>query len=433
MINRKVARLLIVTRRFNRCAHVSVQKGLKAIISHKRNLSVSFVVSTILLVTFYFVDSLPIPIGGEVTVAQWMDKIGSICGNHADNIPDSICLINVGYDKTLVDYEAKCLASKNDSRRQFAGQITTTDRSKLLRFLAIADSLKNYKYILLDVRFEANIPSDSVTHSLFNLLSRMDNVVYAIHGSNESSSDAPISKASYGDYYTTFLVSDVVKYPVIQRGGSTIKYSIPAKIYSDLYEHTFTYFGPISFDNGRLCKSSIYPTFPIRLTSWMVESDNTTMLTPLYYNLGADLLDSYDPPTVISPLINDKIIVVGDFNEDLHDALIGQQPGAIVNINAYVALCKEKHLVSWIEIVLTFIVFFIISWLILSQRQLLQYIPFVGKSHSSIIKFMVTFISFSVILTLYAVFAYVIFDSVFSVVYPSLYFTIFELCIKSIK
>lgn len=433
MLNRKVAKILISVRHFRCRASRILKQCVKPLISHKKQLTIASLVSTILLITNYIVDSLPIPIGGEVTVAQWMDKLGRILGSNSDNIPDSICLINVAYDKALVDYEAKCFSSKNDTSRQFAGQITTTDRRKLLQFLTFADSLKNYKYILLDVRFEDDIKSDSTTDSLFNLIKKMDKVVYAVHINTETAQNAPLDKSAYGDYYTTFLVSDIVKYPIIQQDSSLIKYSIPTKIYCDLYGHRLSYFGLFAFDNGSLCKSSIYPTFPVKLTSWMVKSDNSVLPTPQYYNLGADLLDSYDPALVISPLIENKIVVIGDFNEDLHDAFIGQQPGAIVNLNAYVALCSGKHIIKWIEIFLTFTVFFLISWLILRQRQLLHYIPILRRSRSSFVKFVVTFIGFSVILTLYAILIYFIFDSVFSVVYPSLYFTIFELCVKSIK
>lgn len=433
MVNRSVAKILIAIRHFRRSVLDLLNRGLRPFMSHKIDLSLAFVFSTILLVVNYIVDSLPIPMGGEVTIAQWLDKLDYISNDQSDNIPDSICLINVAYDKSLVDYEARCFASKKDSPRQYAGQITTTDRKKLLKFLSIADSLKNYKYILLDVRFEADIQSDYATDSLFRLIRRMKNVVYAIHSGTEAAEDAPANKAAYGDYYTTFLVSDVVKYPIIQRDNNSTKYSIPTQIYSELYDHDFSYFGPFAFDNGELCKSSIYPIFPIRLTNWMVESDNSLLPTPLYYNLGADILDSYDPSVVISPIIKNRIIVVGDFNEDLHDAYIGLQPGAIVNINTYVALCNGKHLVNWFETILTFFVFVIISWLILRQRQLLHYIPFVRRSQNSIVKFIITFIGFTVIITMYGIFVYYAFDCVFSVVFPSLFFTILELCVKSVK
>lgn len=433
MIKRKVAKHLIALRKILRNGSNLVHRGLKPIIDHKRQLSIAFIVSTTLLITNYIVDSFPVPIGGEVTVAQWMEKIRNVFSDVTDNVPDSVCLINVAYDKSLIDYEAKCTASKKDTARQYAGHITTTDRKKLLQFLSIADSLKNYKYILLDVRFEADIPTDATTDSLFDLLREMDNVVFAIHKGSDTSPDAPLEKSGYGDYYTTFLVSDIVKYPIIQKDNGQTNYSIPTKLYSELYNHKFSNFGPFTFDNGHLCKSSIYPTFPIRLTSWMVDSDNTNLLTPQYYYLGADILDTYDPSLVIAPLIQDKVVVIGDFNEDLHDAYIGQQPGALVNLNTYVALCNGTHLVNWLETLITFFVFFVISWLIIRQRQILQYIPFVRKSRSRFIKFIVTFIGFSVILTVYAIIIYFVFDTVFSVVYPSLYFTILELCRKSLK
>lgn len=431
MINKKAAKRLITLRKIRRGGSNLLHRCLSPLISHKRQLTIAFVVAAILLVTDYIVDSFPVPIGGEVTVAQWMETISHLFSKNTDNVPDSVCLINVAYDKALVDYDAKCLASKEDSARQYAGHITTTDRKKLLKFLSIADSVKTYKYILLDVRFEADIPSDATTDSLFNLLRNMNKVAFAVHKESKTSPDAPVEKSAYGDYYVTFLVSDMVKFPIIRKDNHGGKYSLPTKLYSDLYGHDISCFGPFTFDNGKLCKNSIYPTFPIRLTSWMIKSDSSNLRTQQYHNLGADILESYNPKVVIPSLIQNKIVVIGDFNEDLHEAYIGEQPGAVVNLNTYVALCNGKHLVNWFETLLTFIVFFVISWLIIRQRLILQYIPCVQKSRSKVVKFIIAFIGFSAILTAYAIIIYFVFDSVFSVVYPSLYFTILELCVKS--
>lgn len=433
MISRKVLINRIKSRSYRCLISDLAKRSLKSITRNRQRLCLTFVATIILMVTNYIIDSLPIPIGGEVTVAQWLERIDRISGGDIDNVPDSICLINVTYDKALVNFDARLYSESENSPKLYAGKITTTDRAKLLRFLTITDSLKNYKYILLDIRFEADIESDATTDSLFALIRRTDNVVFAAHNSSQTNPEAPIEKSAYGDYYTTFLVSDVVKYPIFQQDPESIRFSIPTKIYSDLYNHEFSMFGPFAFDNGKLCKSSIYPTYQIKLTNWAVKTDQSQFPTLQYLNLGEDLLNNPNPRDIISTSIENKIVVIGDFNEDLHDTYIGLQPGAIVNLNTYVALCKGQHLVNWVEITSSFFVFFIISWLTIEQKSILHYVPYLRKSRSHIIKFFITFLGFSVILMLYAIIVYFVFNTIFSIVYPSLFFTILELCSKSIK
>lgn len=400
--------------------------------SQKKAVWLSCASAAILIVLSYYIDSTPYPIGGEMTIGQWIERLRKICIADDDNVPDSICLINVAYDKTLADYEAPLYSGNPDSPTLYAGKITTTDRHKLLQFLNIADSLKNYRYILLDIRFENGIETDSVSLELFSLINRMKNIVFAIHENDDITPEAPLDKAAYADYHTTFLVTDVVKYPLLKQSKTDPHYvtGIPAKIYSDLTGTQFSSSGWLTYADKQLCLRSIYPTFPVRISSWARESKATHLPILQYYNLGEDLVNTPDSRKNISNLINNRIVVIGDFIDDIHDTYVGQQPGALVNLNAYIALTKGQHLVNIWGVLFQFIMYFVITWFIITKKKIADIFPKLRRPSSIIIRFILSFVGFTLILTIAAAIIYIAFGTIFSIAFPTIYFTVLQTCIE---
>lgn len=432
MINRRKAILLIKIKLYSRstCNYISVAS--RKIFARWRIICLSSFSALFLIILSYALDATPLPIGGEVSVGQWLERFRALGNSDSDNIPDSIFLVNVTYDKTLVDYEARLFSNDSDSPKLPVGKIPITDRKKLYDFLSVADSLRNYRYILLDVRFEDDIENDSITGSLFSLISNMDNIVFAMHESGKNKEGAPIEKAAYSDYHTTFLVSDVVKYPLLKRTYSNTPYSLamPAKMFSDLNNGSFTTHGVITYYNGHLCRRSVYPSFPIRITSWAKAADESQTPIIQYHNLGEDLVNLDNYKEVIEGLIDNRIVVIGDLVEDIHDTYIGLQPGALINLNSYVSLCRGEHLINWLGFISQFTLYLIISWCIISRESVLGKIRIFRNNNYGVIRFLMSFINYSVILTVASAIIYIFSGSIFSIALPSLYFTILESCIK---
>lgn len=431
MINRRFARSLIKMRRLSTSVHDLFKIMNRAFMSRWRIILISSVSAISLLLLSYIIDSTPYPIGGEVVVGQWMERIHKLLNNESDNVPDSICLVNVAYDKILVDYQARLFSENLASPTLPVGKITTTDRQKLLKFLGIADSLKNYRYILLDVRFENDIESDSISKELFALIGRMDNIVYAIHENTQAADEVPLAKAAYGDYHTTFLVTDVVKYPLLKKNNleATNIPSIPAKMYSDLQHQNFKTSGLITISGNKLCRRSIYPTFPVRVTSWAKQSTESKLPVLQYHNLGEDLLQVPNNHQVICDMIENRIVVVGDFIDDIHDTYIGPQPGALINLNAYISLCRDEHVVHFGGTFAQFFLYFFITWLIIKQKTFIDFFPILYKPSLNFWRSVLSFIGYSFILTIVASLIYIMFGSIFSIALPSLYFTILQSCV----
>ena len=111
----------------------------------RKTIVVSVIVSLAVLLLNYIVGNTSIPLPNEMSILQGWDKFVSVNGTIKDSIPDEIMLIDVAYDKELVDYEEDGF---------YVGKDFITDRNKLFQFLSLVKEAGNYKYVMLDVIFE---------------------------------------------------------------------------------------------------------------------------------------------------------------------------------------------------------------------------------------------------------------------------------------
>jgi hypothetical protein len=302
-----------------------------------------------------------------------------------------------------------------------------TDRAKLLSLFNALDSI-NYRYILLDVRFEKGFESDSISIALFNKINQMDRIVVARHSDGELVDTIMLSKTALADYHTTLLEAGLVKYPTVERNGSTMA----DRMYHELHGGTIKKWGPIYTDNGRLCYGSIFLTYPVRITRWMpssVEDGYPVYGAPLYDNLGSDILNS-EAPIDYKERFENKIIVIGDLIEDVHETYIGTLPGSVANINTYLALARGSHLINWWWVLLLALVYTAICLSIFAHKNLFEYIPRVRDAKAPLARFIVSLIGYSALLTLLSCIYYICAGEFYSVVMPALYFSILSAIVK---
>lgn len=299
-------------------------KNSRIITKGKIALAVS--ISLLVTLTNYFVGNTAIPMPDEMSVLQRWNQLKSLNGWNHDSIPDDVLLIDVAYDKQLVDYYIDGFP---------VGQYVITNRQKLLDFLMKAKHANNYKYIMLDVIFEKGIesPEDS---ALFSLIASMNRIVIPMHEDALLQDSCLYSKAANADYRVTWEESNFARYQFIHDG----KESIPLRMYKELNNGYIHKWGPLFFSKGWLCRNGIALKMPIHLGEYQ-EEGKLKQYSRLY--LGADLL-AMDSIVPIGQEIKDKIVVVGDFKDDVHDTYLGCLPGSIICLNAYYALSQGDHI-----------------------------------------------------------------------------------------
>lgn len=384
-------------------------KKITFLLSLRRHYKIKLIAAVILsigiIAASYFIGNSDIPMPDEMKVLRTFDSFMKFSGQYEDNVPDSILLVNVCYDKQLVDYSVHDIP---------VGQFVITDRAKLLQFLTAAYEADNYRYIMMDVFFEHNIesPQDS---ALFAIIGKMNRIVIANHTDSYLSDSLLKSKSAYADYTVTWKVTKFSHFQFMREGGEP---TMPLRIYEELTGKTISKWGPFYFSDGHLCKNAITLNLPIRVAEdYSLETPN--ILEKRYEFLGADIL-AHDSIYPVSMQLQDKIILIGDFMTDVHDTYLGPQPGSLICLNAYHALQQGDHYFNWGWATVQFFIYFIICYFLMSRLTFARMLPNVYLR--------MLFLVFSVptILLIVALIAYVTTGYVYNMYIPTFLYWLYQ-------
>lgn len=363
---------------------------------------VSVTMSLIITSANYVAGNTSFPLPDEMKVLQSWDKLKKWINLDRDSIPDEVMLIDVSYDKQLADYTV------NDVT---VGRYAVTDRQKLFDFLSIAQRADNYKYIMLDVIFERGIssPQDS---ALFQLIASMKRIVIPVH------KDAPLEdsilyrKAANADYTVTWEETNFARFQFIHDGVP----SMPLRMYQDLTGDSIHQCGPLYFSQGWLCRNGVTLKMPIHFTEDIEQTGNMQRINVLH--LGCDVL-ALDSIVPVSDEIKDKLVVIGNFSEDVHDTYAGLMPGSIICLNAYYALLHGDHiLLGRYGGVLFFYLFMLLLYFVISMAYL-NGISLSTKVQNPWLKLLLSFVSINMLFWMIAVLAYILpLDLVYNVWIP---------------
>lgn len=336
---------------------------LKAKTPHKRNwnrrLIVSVVVSVVLVFADYWIQNITYPLFDDVNLLTWVDKIMGTRKAYFEE--DNVTYINLGKDKMLVPAV--------DEWGDTIGNNVISDRESLLQLLTIA-SQSNYKYIFLDVRFERgyDTPFDS---ALFACIKAMPNLVVATHRENGSYAIADstlLTKAANADYRNA-LHAGFSRYEFLQDG----RRSVALQMLHDIDHHDIEkrWYGYVC-DDGHLCYNMKYIPLPSHLfEAEQKEMGGNTMGEEIRYPyLGSYILNQryFSEEELVKNLLDDKLVVVGDFDNDLHDTYIGEIPGPVLPLAAYKFMAAGLHRVNVVYLTVLFLIFGGICFVMLSVR-----------------------------------------------------------------
>ena len=315
--------------------------------SNKKTLGVSLLVSLAITIFSYVVSNSIHPMAGEYAAQKQIADFKKFLGVQMGHVPDSILFINVCYDKELVPYEEEGMP---------VGQTPITDREKLLKLLTAAKEANNYRYIFMDVLFDGKFetPLDS---ALFDTIMSMDRLVIPQHKGTELANNGLYQKAANADYSVTWQQLTFAHYQFLHADSIP---SVALRMYADRNHLEGNgikpHWGGLWYtDNGRLCRNGITLFMNVVINGSLLDEEGQVRERNYIY-LGADLLDM-DEIVPIKEQIEDKVLVIGDFNNDKHTTYVGPQPGSACCINAYIMLMQGKHFVNWLNILIMFIVY----------------------------------------------------------------------------
>lgn len=363
----------------------------------------SMTVGAVFLVLWLCFSGMESPLSAETTFIKYAEAVRSyIMGDRQrDCVPQDVSLINIAYDKALAD--------SHDNFGFRNGNIAVTDRSKLHELLRLADSLDTYRCIILDVYFDQAVTTEADS-ALYGIISGMPRVFVPKHRDAALPDSMILDNAYYADYATSLFVSDFERYPLFAAGEPTVANAA----YALLSGTDIRSFGLLSADGSNVALKSVMPSLRIGA---LQEYDPEGVKQ--YYNLGEDIL-AYPDMDVVSELMDDKIVIVGDLTDrDMHPTFRGMVAGPVLHYDVLHDLMQRHHVVSWTVLLLV--------WLCFSA--IVYYVTFKGPHlviKDKTLNFIIGFVGLSTILSLVGVSLYMVFDIVFDIVMTAAVFALYR-------
>ena len=390
----------------------------------------------VLLLACYIWENVPLSYGESFDVLYFVERYIQRHFGHNETIDDGL-FINMSYDKAVADVDLY------DMKGLFTGRVDITDRETMDRLLSRLEEDDTYRYIFLDVRFEEGVttPYDS---SLFARIARMRDIVIATHRDTKLASPLLEPKAYLSDFKTTVTSTGFTRYQFLQSGRE----SVALKMYEDLSGEDISQIWRLPFfkSGKQLCHNSIFVRIPEDFSENLVdvrdgnEDDGTDCIyKQRYFDCGPQIDEDFP----LDERAKGKIVVIGDFVNDVAGTYMGEQPNPYLAFLATESLLSGRHKVGYGYVVLLAILFFLIFCAILADYAgaiIVYVVDFLVKlirilwskitgrevktGHSSLSKFVWNFFGFGIFTSLICVVVFLIFKSTFSVFIPSLMFSI---------
>ena len=387
----------------------------------KRNNIIKAAITAIIFTLFcYYVTNLGFSISGESALVTKINKRIKEWKQIKTDVPDSVLLVNISYDKELIPV--------NDSDGFPKGEIDITNRESLLKFLDILDHRKDYKFVFLDVFFEEGYdsPSDS---ALFNKISSMPRVVIPRHRDAKlAAKDLLMPKSYISDYTITNTNKGFGKYELIAEGDT----SVALHMYKELTGHDIKKRFIFYFDNGRLCNSTLFSRQSINFDApYNADGEKN------YYNLNADLL--CDSELVGGDLLKDKYIIIGAMEmTDIHGTAEGKIPGAVITANAFIGTMNGQHIVPVVMIFVFLFILFIVSYQVFSGKTIAKWIKKKLETkniiiHPTIFAYLLSWVSYVSILSIAGVISYIVYGVIYDILFTATLFQVADYIITNWK
>ena len=290
--------------------------------------------SILLFVVFVFYNNSDFVIPGEEDLLTKLDVADEMVMASGFKSPYDFVFINVGKDLELVKDEE-------------GGDNVITDRNKLGSFLKILVDSNRHRFLLCDIVFDLPSPNDSLFRQYILGLQR---AVFPKHFGDS----APITSLfplplAVADFHTN--TGKFNKFRLVYHDTDQ---TIPVTLHEQLQKVKYTKKYGNLFCNGKLCLQTISPKYYIR--SYQLTDSKTYP----FFNLG-ELLVLSNEPSFYKSFLENKFIVIGNFNTDIHDTPVGKMPGTLVLLNTYLNLFFSRQLISVWWVITFFSIFFLIN------------------------------------------------------------------------
>jgi len=327
---------------------------------------------------------------------------------HDNNSVQDYCFIDISGTKKAIENEFG------------QGKKVITDRAMLdSLFKTLQDNDAQFSYIICDVYFEVDSDDDSAFEAT---LRRIPNAIfpYQFDGDSVRLPVIPNIPVGYSGYYSSSgigLKDSFMKYTLIEKDTMV---SIPLRVLSNLRNQTIRRSMGFVWLDGIPQLNTIIPDMKIHPRKLYADNGFSRIISL------EDILIMRNESDMIRTLVKDKIIVIGDFEGDLHETIYGKMPGPLVLVNI-LEYIKDRNLFQDLLAIL-----FITATYALLSYAILFYVQRPGSFYEKVREISYPLIGsvgsrligFSFALYIVAVFSYFIFGVQFDILPLATYLSI---------
>ena len=251
----------------------------------------------------------------------------------------------------------KDIAIINDSAQEY-GSVAVSQREKIYELLKIINDNKvKPRYTVLDIQFYFPYSANPVIDTLLqNEIKKNAHILIPILKGPHGNYQKPLYDAQYAySGYETFGIGfnkfRIWNHDSIHSMPVVLNEKLDHAIYKDHLFYTTC--------NGHLCFTAIWPSF------YLLDNDLKENKTPLAqsYNLGEALFSLEANPADYAKIFKDKIVIIGNFRDDVHSTAVGTMSGSAIVANIYLSILNNQHLVSYFFLILLFLSFSLLSYM----------------------------------------------------------------------
>jgi hypothetical protein len=279
----------------------------------------------------------------EYELMMKLNKLETYIGGEGKFDEENYLFINTAYEPSLTNVETEYGED---------GKIVVTDREKLGTFFELMNYFGNrHKYILCDIFFNIRTDNDSLISQ--NIAITKNIIIPAEYDPENHQLNKPVFDVKYAqaDYITYEGIVSKIRLFADESKSKTL----PLVMYEDCNNVNIRTASLGLFHNGSYIPRSIYPRYYFDREKMRKHEISLSKL--LHLLMIKDTLFYND-------VLKNKILILGNFSEDLHPSFIGPLPGSLILFNTFLTLEAGYHKLHW-----SWFLFALLSFTFLCYRE----------------------------------------------------------------
>ncbi|MBC7914195.1 MAG: CHASE2 domain-containing protein [Pyrinomonadaceae bacterium] len=279
--------------------------------------------------------------GDERLLVQWSSILKRVVLNIDEDPPqEDFLFINLAYEKALIPLESGL------------GNEVVTDRAKLAAFFEILErNQKLVKFTVCDVFLKGKSEDDSLLESS---VKGIRNVIFPTHHGVDGKPIPLDVRVPHGIADYRMASGGFLKFKLFQDDSLP---TIPVYLFERIEGRKISGNNGIYWDKGRPSLNSVVIDYQIRSHELFEQGEYPVV------NLSELLV--LPEEIIVDDFLKNRIVILGDFNNDVHNTVFGSTPGTLILLNVYLTLKDGQHLFS-----LGWLIFILLGYTLFSRLML---------------------------------------------------------------